>query len=277
MKEGLKKIGNVLWTVLNSRVFYFLIMAAIFFFAFQKCKSEEDLIAEKTKLEQNISAKNDTIKYYKSKTGTLQAEKEIFIKTEKELKKENSDLYKRIQKQEGNIISLNRSVIKLTQEKEELNDTIEKLRKIIGEAVQVDSNTWMFPWRLEYEWDSTNYDIFEGETFVSVSNKSPIKLKHDDTKLTYRETQIDIEFGEKVVDGKYNVFINSEYPGFKPETLEGVFIDPNSNKDIKKLMKKDHWFTGYSIAISITPGYDVINQKPTIVVGPSLNYNIYQW
>jgi hypothetical protein len=135
----------------------------------------------------------------------------------------------------------------------------------------------MLPWELEYQWNETNYDVFKGKTFVSVSNNDPLKLKHDNTLLYSRESQIDIEFGEKVVDGKYNVFIKSAYPGFTPESLDGVFIDPNSNKDIKNLMKKDHWFTGFSFSISITPGYDIINQRPTIVVGPSLNYNIYSW
>jgi hypothetical protein len=214
---------------------------------------------------------------YKTKSGALQSEKEIFIKSEKELKSENSDLYKRIKQQDGHIISLNHAVIKLQQDTALLHDSIRYLHQVIGEAVQIDENTWMLPWELRYDWDETNYDIFKGKTFVSVSNNDPLKLKHDNTLLYFRESQIDITFGEKVVDGKYNVYIQSKYPGFTPESMTGVFIDPNTNKDIKNLIKKKHWFTGFSLSVSATVGYDPINLRPAIVVGPSINYNIYSW
>lgn len=277
MKEKLNKIIEVIWVVLNSKILYFVIIGLLVVFGLRKCGNEHDLKIENSKLQQNASAANDTIRLYKTKSGDLQAEKEIYIKTEKEMKSENSDLYKRVKEQKGNIISLNHAIIKLKQDTAILHDSIRYLHSIIGEAVQIDENTWMLPWELKYQWDSTNYDIFKGKTFVSVSNQSPLKLKHDNTLLYFRESQIDIEFGEKVVDGKYNVFIKSAYPGFTPESMTGVFIDPNTNKDIKKLIKKDHWFTGFSLAISATVGYDIIYNRPTIVVGPSINYNIYSW
>jgi len=277
MKDFIKKLGKVIWTLLNSRIFYYIIIILLVLFGLKKCGNEKDLKIENKILEQNVSAANDSIRLYKTKTGDLQAQKQLYIKSEKELKKENSELSKRVKEQEGKIISLSRTVIKLKQDTSILHDSIRYLNSVIGEPVQVDSNTWMLPWELEYTWDETNYDIFKGKTFVSVDNENPLKLKHDNTLLYYRESQIDITFGEKVVDGKYNVFIQSAYPGFTPESMEGVYIDPNTNKDIKGLMKKDHWFTGFSFSISITPGYDVLHNAPAVVVGPSLNYNIYSW
>ena len=59
--------------------------------------------------------------------------------------------------------------------------------------------------------------------------------------------------------------------------MKGVFIDPNTNKDIKKLIGKKHWFTGFSLSIGITPTWDFIQKQPTIVIGPALGYSIYQW
>jgi len=275
--EKLNKIIKIIWTILNSRIFYIVMIILLVMFGLKKCSNEHNLRIDNDILEQNVSAYNDTIRLFKSKNGDLQAEKEIYIKSYKELKEENSDLYKRVKSQKGHIISLNRSIIKLKQDTSILHDSIRYLHSIIGQAVKIDSNTWMLPWELKYTWDKTNYDIFKGKTFVSVSNDGELKLKHDNTLLYYRESQIDVEFGEKVVDGKYNVFIKSAYPGFTPSALEGVFIDPNTNKDIKKLMKKDHWFTGFSVGISVTLGYDLVGQKPGLVVGPSLTYNIYNW
>ncbi len=286
-KNIFKNLGKGIWALLNSKIFYFVIIGLLVVFGLKKCGNENDLKIENRILEQNVLAARDSVRTFVTKNGDLQSEKAIFIKTEEKLKKENSDLYKRVKEQDGNVISLNRTIVSLRQNEKMLNDSIKTLNKILGDPVQVDKNTWMIPWQLNYDWDGTNHDYFKGQTFVSVDTNpdgtfrldsdGKLNIKHDDTRLLERDSQIDLEFGEKVVDGKYNVFIKTKYPGFKAEQLEGVLIDPNSNKDIKGLMKKDHWFTGFSIGISVTPGYDIINQKTTIVVGPSLNYNIYSW
>ena len=287
LKKFLKKAGDVIWTLLNSRVFYYIIIALLILFGVSKCNNVKDLKIDNTLLEQNVLAARDSIHTYQTENGDLRAEKAIYIKSEKELKEENSELYRRIREQDGNIISLNRAIVRLKQTEKELNDSINTLNKIISEAVQIDENTWMFPWELRYDWDATNHDYFKGQTFLSVDMNpdgtfklkpdGTLNVRHDDTRLINRDTQIDLEFGEKVVDGKYNVYIQTKYPGFTAQSLEGVFIDPNTNKDIKNLMKKDHWFTGFSLSLSVTAGYDPIRQKPALVVGPSLNYNIYSW
>jgi hypothetical protein len=286
-KKFLKKAGNVIWTLLNSRVFYIVLIGLLVVFGLRQCGGKRDLKIDNAILTQNVIAARDSITIIITENGDLQGEKAIFIKSEKELKAENSDLYKRIKEQDGNVISLNRTIIRLKQNEKMLNDSIKTLNKIIGEPVQVDKNTWMLPWELDYNWDATNYDHFKGKTFVSVDMNpdgtyklkpdGTLIVKHDNTLLYDRDSQIDIEFGEKVVGNEYQVYIKSAYPGFSPESMEGVFIDPNTNKDIQNLMKKKHWFTGFSFSISVTAGYDPIGQKPALVVGPSLNYNIYSW
>jgi hypothetical protein len=282
MKINIKEISNSLKSfkdiLANTKNIFYVVIAIMMIINIKQCTTSKDERADRLKAEQNLYAANDTIKYYKNKSGILQAEKGVLILSEKELKKENNEFYKKIKNQKGNIISLNSTILTLKQDKYLLQNSINFLKSYIGQAVKLDSNLWELPWELRYDWDDSNYDIFNGKTLVNadiVNNK--IKLRHNNTLLLNRETQIDIEFGEKVVDGKYNVFINSKYPGFKPESLEGVFIDPNTNKDIKKLMKKDHWFTGFSLGLSVSMGYDIIYQHPTVVVGPSLTYSIYQW
>ena len=286
-KKFFKNLGKGTWTLLNSRIFYFVIIGLLVVFGLRKCGNEHDLKIENKILSQNVLAARDSIHTIVTKNGELQSEKAIYIKSIDELKSENSDLYKRIKQQDGTVISLNRTIISLKQTEKMLNDSIKTLHKIIGTPIPVDDNSWMIPWELNYNWDATNHDYFKGQTFVSVDTNidgsfklnpdGSLKIKHDDTRLLTRDSNIDLTFGEKVVDGKYNVFIQTKYPGFKAEQLEGVFIDPNTNKDIKDLIKKDHWLTGFSIAISVTAGYDPIRQQPALVVGPSLNYNIYSW
>lgn len=273
-------ITNILkggWNILNSKVFLYAMITFFVLFGLRKCGNEKELEILNSKLEQNYTAAKDSVRYLETSKGGWQAEKEIFILSEKELKKENSDLYKSIKEQDGNIISLNKTNIILKQGKDLLQDSINYLTSYIDSAYQIDSNTWEIPWRLEYNWSKTSYDIFEGKTFVSVDSKEPLLLTHKNTMLYNRETQIDFEFGNKVVDGKYNVYIKTTYPGFSTDDLTGVFIDPNTNKDIKSLMVKDHWFTGLSFGLSATLGMDLWSGNPGLVVGPSMTYNIYSW
>ena len=192
------------------------------------------------------------------------------------MKEQNKDLSDRVKNQNGRIISLNHTVFNLKQDTALLHDSINFLLAIIGDAEKINDSTWNLPWQLQYTWDPTNYDIFRGHTLLRVDTNTH-KVTHLNTLMDFRDSQIDLTFGEKVVDGKYNVYVESKYPGLSTKSMEGVFIDPNSNKDIKKLIEKQHWFTGFSLSVGITPGYDFINQRPTIVVGPTLGYSIYQW
>lgn len=260
--------------VLKSRLFAYSIVVLMTLFAFSKCQSNKDLVADKTKTEQNLTAANDTIKVYKTKYGTVVSEKQIYIKSISELKKENNGLYKQVKEQKGNVISLNNALLLLKQDTTILRS---KLRAMAGNTTKIDSTHFRTDWELIYNWDSKNFDVYKGSTYNSVISTNPLTLKHDKTELTSRTSQINLTFGEKVVDGKYKVYVESEYPGLTTASLEGVLIDPNTNKDIKKLIKKQHWFTGFSFGVSVTPGYNLIDNKFGITVGPSLTWNIFNW
>jgi len=268
------KILNWIWTVIKSKYFAYAVVVLITLFAFGQCKSKQDAIAEKTKTEQNLVAANDTAKIYKDKYDNTVAEKTVLILSEKELKKKNKDLYDKVTQQNGSIISLSTTILQLKQDTTLLRT---KIRNMSGEIVVLDSTHFKVNWKMDYVWDSTNYDKYRGSTFINITSKNPLTFKHNNTELTYRESQIDLTFGEAVVDGKYNVFVKSAYPGLTPKSLQGVFIDPNTNNNIKKLMKKQHWFTGFSVGVSVTPGYDLLGNKFGITVGPSLTWNMFNW
>lgn len=263
------------WNIISSKVFSYIILGLVGFFALHTFIDKNNTIVEKTRIEQNLIAATDSIKIYKNKYKETVIEKSIYIASVKDLKKENSDLYNEIKKQEGNIISLNSAIIILKQDTAILN---QKLKKQIGDAVQVDKDTWNLPWKLSYNWDKDNYDIFEGYTTASLnSNGNIITIKNDNTNLTKRTSSIKLVFGEKVVDKKYKVFVTSNYPGISAESLEGVLIDPNTNNDIKKLINKKHWFNGFSVGVSATVGKDLFNNNFGLMVGPSVTWNIYNW
>lgn len=280
MKEFLKKSISidVILNFVKTKTFAYIITALFAFIAFNNCKSKQDVVAEKNKIEQNIIASNDTAKYYKNKNGELVTEKTLLILSIKELKKEKNELYDKIKDQVGSIISLNSVILSLKQDTTLLR---EKLRNSNTKPpTKINDSTWVVNWDLLYKWDDANFDNYVGRTKIGISGNVPlntIKIIDKGSELTQRTSNIDLTFGEKVVDGKYNVYVVTSYPGLTAKSLEGVFIDPNTNDNIKKLIKKKHWFTGWSVGIGVVPGYNLIDGKFGLTVGPTLNFNIYQW
>jgi len=273
MKTKIIKILNIIWKFINSKIFMY---ALLILFILNMCSKNSDLKRENLKHEQNIEAADSTIKIYKNKNGTLTAEKTIWILSKKELKKKNNELSDLANNQTGKLISLNNTILRLRQDTSILHDSIRYLTSIIGTPVQINATTWLLPWELRYKWDAKNYDIFKGHTIVEVDTNTYI-ISHKNTLLDKRDSRIDLTFGEKVNDGKFNVYISSKYPGLTPESMKGVFIDPNTNKDIKSLIEKNHWFTGFGVGPSFGLGYDFIHNQPTIVIGIGIHYNIFQW
>ncbi len=92
-----------------------------------------------------------------------------------------------------------------------------------------------------------------------------------------RESRINLVWGQKEEDGKLRVFTQTNYPGFSPNSLEGVLIDPNTNPLMKSLYKKKRWFSGFGVGPSINLGRDIINQRTSFTIGVSVHYNIYNW
>jgi len=245
-------------------------------FSAYQCSRIEELKRQRDISDQNIITLNDSIHYFKTKNGEIQAEKAILVADKKTLKDLNEDLFKRLKEQEGKVIDLTHAVIQLRLDSTTLRKYLVEKDKQIERLLKIDDHTYAAPWSLTYRYDSTNFDIFKGRTYIGVVNKDPLELAHVDTEMTQRLTQIDLEFGTKVVKGLFNVYIKSAYPGFTVAQLDGVFIDPNTNDDIKGLIRERHWFQGFGIGPQITMGFNVTTGKYGLVLGAGLHYTIYK-
>jgi hypothetical protein len=273
----MKLLGVIktIWTVLNSRVFMMGVALLGFVLFLNTCQDKKELEREKIKTDQNYAAMGDSLLVIKKKNGELETSKDVFIATEKELKKLNAELYKDVKEQKGEVITLTNAVIRLEQNEADLEKQIDSLKKVIGAAEKVGKDTYKLPWKLPYTYGSDNYDIFEGKTIVKLTGDSLNPIVHKNTLLTKRVTNISLKFGQEIVDDKLRVFITSKYPGFTVSSLEGVFIDPKDNKYLKKLMTKKHWFPNtFTFGVGVTAIYD---GQPKLLFGPTLSYNLYEW
>lgn len=283
MANEIKKIDwNKIWKFIKNikkEIYYALVLIILLIIIAQQCSSNHNLKREKQISDQNADAAKNELLIEKKKNGELLVSVSGYIATEKELKTLNKQLWEKVKAQDGQIISLSHSIILLKQDSTMLAKYLVEKDKLIEKLIKIDSNTYAAPWKLTYVYDkdTNNYDIFTGKTYIAVSNKNPLELVHVDTKLIERLTKIDLSWGQKVEKDKLRVFIDSKYPGFTVQQLEGVLLDPNSNPFIKDLIKKKHFFTGFSLGPNISVGYNFIQNEPALIIGFGLQYNIYQW
>jgi hypothetical protein len=268
----MKKVLTAIWKFINSRVFLFIIVGVLIVLFSGTCGRNSRLKEESERQVQNISAMTDTIRTIKLANGELQSSKNAFMASAKELEKLNSDLAAEVKAQKGKVVTLNRIVFQLKQDTADLQAYINELLTKYETPVKVNDSTWNVDWTLAFTYDSANFDIFNGRTVVGlrgpIAYLPQISLTQNKTFLLNRQSQMSLTWGQKWEDGRLKVYAQTSHPAFQTKLLEGTYVD---------FPKKKHWFTGFGIGPSINLGYDFLNQKPAIVAGIGIQYNIYQW
>jgi len=225
---------------------------------------------------QNISALNDTLKIEKKKNGEVSSSIDGYIANLNQLRTLNNMLWNNIVEEKGKVLSMSSTVLRLQQDSAKLASLVDSLKAKIG-TIKVNDSTFYADWTLPYKYDTSNYDTFYGRTVVTGDCKDGLSIRHKQTYMLNRDSKISLTFGQKVEDGKLRVFINTKYPGLQAESLQGVLIDPSTNPFFKDLMKKKHWFNGWSVGPSISVGWSITDARPSLVVGASIQYSIYTW
>jgi len=263
------KIIKGIWTVLNSKIFIYAMFIGFALFYINNCNNnhQQDIIDQ-----QNISALNDSLHTITMKNGDLQVSIDGYIGDSKELKKYNKQLANQLSKEKGKVVTLNNIVFNLKQDSIDLQKSLDSLKVKYGKPIQINDSTWDINWALPFIYDSLNYDIYSGLTQIGLrGDKSlfkKISLSHNKTIMLSRDSKMSMTWGQKYIDGKLKVFAETSHPAFKAQLLEGTYVD---------FSRKKHWFQGIGIGPSMDIGWDFINNKPAIVFGIGIQFNVYQW
>lgn len=275
MSEETKKIDwKKVWSFIKSKVFTALIIMLLIIFAAAQCSRIRELERQQDISDQNQAALTDSVIYEKQRNKELQASITVFVSDIDNLKVLNEDLWKRIKSQNGEILDLNRAVIVLRQDSAMLAKALDEKNKIIEKLIQIDSNTYVAGWALPFKYDSTNFEVLRGKTYIQVTNKYPLELAHVDTRLLEKTTQIDLTFGHKRENGLIRVYVQTAYPGFTVKSLQGVLINPEEYSD---LAKRKHWFQGFGVGPAATMGFNATTGKYGLVLGAGIHYTVYRW
>jgi cell division protein FtsB len=245
-----------------------VLTAVLLFLLIRSCNGND---REINTLKQNVFSLNDSLRTYKDKTGQLVYEKGALISENGNLKNLNNDLANEVKNLKDNPLVVIKTVVKVIHDTTyvEINST---------NPGKWNGNTFTqnFEWDLNNKYSLENYRLIEGNFDVYVD--SAFKLSTSKMKIVKDEFSMGMSTGfTENKDGLLEIFVKSDYPGFKVSKLDGALIDPKKSDVLKKYFPPKRW------AIGVYGGYGVSINPVTLIpatgiqIGVGLQYNILQW
>ena len=227
------------------------------------CNKNSDLDFEKKKNTNNIVALNDSIRLYKDKSKDPGWKKTAYIGEQQEIQKWNIELYNELLKQGNNVANLQKIVASINNESSNRNNTNTTfIDAHNGKKIYVKSD-----WNHDTIYNAWNWRKVSGSINMVIDSNKIIKSV---SSINKDEINFDIITGLEKKGDNYEIFVKSNYPGFKPSKIDGAIIPAKSLQTRKK------WGIGPSFSIGIGAGTDGTNIKPIIYggVGFGINKNI---
>lgn len=230
---------------MDIRLWMFLIIVVLALLMLQQCGARKNAETDLAMAQQNIHAMNDTITLTKDRLGNAVYEKSVFITSEKGLKDLNKDLYDQVKSMNGKVAQLTSIIASLSTQHDE---------PVIGQGTQVGNpcdsiGTYTVDWNNDMQYDSSNYRKLSAITEINVSRG---KLVGNTTQIKVDEIGFNILTGlEEKTDGHYEIFVKSDYPGFKPTKIDGAFIP---REKLFPPQKKKNWSVGAGLQTGVGMG-----------------------
>ena len=246
MKDKLQNI-DIRLILLAGIVFLSLLL-------YRQCETEKSLRYDLQNAKNNQAALVDTVRASKNKAGELQFQIRSFISSIEDLKVLNADLAAEVDKQRGQVAQLTKIVGNLSTVHKE---PIGGINTTNGQPCDSLGGSFISTWEDLKKYDSINWRSLKGQTTFNLKNK---KLISSETKILVDEINFDLYTGLTQVDDHFEIFVKSNYPGFKPASIRGAYI-PNDKLCPKQEPKKWSFGVGPQVGLGI--------------VGPNISFGYY--
>lgn len=246
-----------------------LVLSIVFLLLFiRSCNGNNSQI---NTLKQNVFTLNDSLRTYKDKTGHLVYEKGALISENGDLKKLNVDLANEVKNLKDNPLVIIKTVVKVVHD-----TTYIEIKSTNPGRWNGNTFTQNFEWDLNNKYSLENYRLIEGNFDIYVD--STFKLSTSKMKIVKDEFSMGMSTGfTENKDGLLEIFVKSDYPGFKVSKLDGALIDPKKSDVLKKYFPPKRWglgiYTGYGVSINPV----TLSPASGIQIGIGIQYNILQW
>ena len=194
----------------------------------------------------------DSLTIYKNKLQEIYKEKEIYIQNLKDLKDQNNLLSVEVNKLKDNPLVVTNTKLQVKI------DTVKAKSDTIIKYIDNDKDTlYNLSWHVQ---EPKNYFNINGLTNV----KSDFSMFTTQINQLTLNTNLTLDIIEK--NKKISIIGKTDNPYINIINMDGVVLDPNNSKLLKKYMKKNKWNIGPTIGVGITSDMKV---KPYMGLGVS--------
>ena len=214
-------------------------------------------------IEQNFKVKSDSLRTTINKLGNTEKAKQVLIANNKDLGALNKDLKAEVDKEKGKVYNLTKIIASLNNKPGDPDEPI----VIHSEVMVYPDSTVGLLWSNDTIYDKNNYRHLSGES----------KFKYDSTGVINKGTTLikdnigfNLVTGLRKLDGKLEIFVRSDYPGFNVTQLDGAIIDPKKNPVFKEFIKPKKFHFGPMVGFGIGTNFQFMP-----IIGVGMTYSIF--
>ena len=251
------------WNLLSVAV----IAVLAFLFSAKSC-GNRNLKSELEAAQNNIAALQDSVEETHNRLGQVQYEKSVLVSSKKDLESLNADLAKEVKAQKGKVAYLQSLVGSIT------TTPVGPITVVpIPDSDQDPCDTvvtYVLPWDFSQRFDENNFRTLEGSTQITFSQG---KVAYSTAQVTQDVVGFNIVTGLEKRGDHYEIFVRSDYPGFKPTKIDGAVIPQD---DLYPKTEEKKWSLGpsFNAGLGVAPWP---TPQPVIYIGVGfgINYSIF--
>ena len=243
---------------LNQILIVSLVIITLLFL--RQCNQTQSLKDEARISAQNALALTDSVRTITNKWGEEIHLKNVLVASEKELKDLNRELYEDVKKLEGKVKIAQSATAVIKTEPIYLINTVTKYPDGVNRL------TWSF----DTTYNENNSKLIKGYTQFKIDTIGNILDRG--TVITNDEMRIKLMTGLTELDGSYQIFVKTDYPGIKFDNIEGAILD-------KKIFNKastneSSWVFGPYIGAGFGFNPRTMTVGPNVSIGLGLTFNV---
>jgi len=248
---------------------YFLIFAVIMSLLFlRQCQTNKDKDREITRLNQNLTAQNDTISKYVASNGNLVTKINGYVFDIKKDKATIQELAGENYKLKGTVAVLDAKIVELTNKK--IPSTVVSTSDSTGNILMADSTVYNKNNYVKF-YASVPYSIINKK--IDSPNKSDIHPILTTGDVTYRrESAMELFARFQEEKGAMKLIVESPNKSIIITDIKGGVIRGEDLPSSMRMEARKNWGFGYSVGAGL--GYDPFSTRmmPVIYVGIGINY-----
>jgi hypothetical protein len=254
---------------LDTRILLLIGIIVLILLLMQKCDQVKDLKTDLTWSKSNAKALIDTITTTKNKAGQLQYEKDVLLSSQAGIRELNSRLYQEIKKTQGQVAYIAELVAGIEIPKPPAGPGT---GSVTGDPCDSLGGTFTVEWEAKQDFDSLNSRHLKTKTMIDVKKG---KIVNNLTEISKDEIRFNLITGLVEKNGNFEIFVRSDFPGFKPTKIDGAFIP---REKLFPQQKKKNFSIGVGPQIGLGMG-GVSTLRPAfyIGVGASFQYTIFRF